>query len=418
MNCLVQYRMASLAMLFFISPAIALDLRTRDGVEVPVAVHAAPGNTVLLWLPSGSDAVAAEEVQAEKIRALGIEVWRADLLSARFLPTLESSLEQVPLADIVSLIEAAQQKEKRVVLLAAGRGGLLALRGAHAWQAAHPQAKTLDGIILLHPNLYLGAPDAGREAEFHPQVARVHFPVHVVQPQKSPWHFRLAALQSTLDRGGARVSVQVLPGVRDRYYFRADATAAEDMQAANLPQLIQAGIARLRQAGTARNADKPPSVPPTSKHAVRRGLQAYRGNPLPAALQLRDVDGRLVNLADLRNRVVLINFWASWCPPCVQEMPSMQRLKEKLAGQPFTILAVNMAESEAEARAFIKKTHVDFPVLMDRDGAVLKQWKVFVFPTSFVIDTTGRIRLGAIGEVEWDSPEIVEIFKQLLPVPP
>ena len=125
-----------------------------------------------------------------------------------------------------------------------------------------------------------------------------------------------------------------------------------------------------------------------------------------------------MNLADLRNRVVLINFWASWCPRCVHEMPSMQRLKEKLADQPFTILAVNMAESEADVRAFIKKTQVDFPVLMDRDGAVLKQWKVFVFPTSFVIDTEGRIRLGAIGELEWDSPEIVDKFKQLLPGSP
>ena len=94
--------------MFFISPAIALDLRTSDGVEVPVAVHAASGNTVLLWLPFGSDAVAAEEAQAEKIRALGIEVWRADLLAARFLPTLESGLEQVPVADIVALIETAQ----------------------------------------------------------------------------------------------------------------------------------------------------------------------------------------------------------------------------------------------------------------------------------------------------------------------
>ena len=90
-------------MMFFISPAIALDLRASDGVEVSVAVHAASGNTVLLWLPSGIDA-AAEEAQAEKIRALGIEVWRADLLGARFLPTLESSLEQVPVADIVTLI--------------------------------------------------------------------------------------------------------------------------------------------------------------------------------------------------------------------------------------------------------------------------------------------------------------------------
>ena len=96
----------------------------------------------------------------------------------------------------------------------------------------------------------------------------------------------------------------------------------------------------------------------------------------------------------------------------------MQRLKEKLAGRPFTILAVNMAEPDKDVRAFLAKMNVDFPVPMDRDGAVLKRWKVFVFPTSFVLDVEGNIRLGVFGEVEWDNPEVMEKIVALLPAAP
>lgn len=396
----------------------ARDVRLADGIDVPVSVHAASGDALLLWLPSGIPNDAPDAVLAEKMRAHGIEVWRADVLEARFLPALESSLEQVPDNDIVALIDAARASGKRVTLLASARAGLLALRGAHAWQTVHPGAAGLDGVILLHPNLYLGPPEPGREAEFHPVVARTRLPVHVIQPEKSPWRFRLDALKPALERGGARVTLQFLPGVRDRYYFRADATPEEDAETAQLPARVRTAIDTLRQASAVKPAVKAPAAKPATTRSLARGLRPYKGNPVPPPLQLFDLDGRTQDLAQLRGRVVLVNFWASWCPPCVREMPSMQRLKEKLAGRPFTILAVNMAEPDKDVRAFLSRMKVDFPVPMDRDGSVLKSWKVFVFPTSFLLDAQGNIRLGVFGEVEWDSPEVMEKVVGLLSAGP
>jgi len=396
----------------------ARDVRLADGIDVPISVHAASGDALLLWLPSGIPGATPDAVLAGKMRTHGIEVWRADVLEARFLPALESSLEQVPDSDIVALIDAARASGKRVTLLASARAGLLALRGAHAWQGTHPGVAGLDGVILLHPNLYLGPPEPGREAEFHPVVARTRLPVHVIQPEKSPWRFRLDTLKSVLERGGARVTLQFLPGVRDRYYFRADATPEEDAETAQLPARMRTAIDSLRQASAVGPAAKAPAAMPATPHRVVRGLQPYTGNPLPPPLQLSDLDGRTQDLAQLRGRVVLVNFWASWCPPCVHEMPSMQRLKEKLAGRPFTILAVNMAETDKDVRAFLSKMKVDFAVPMDRDGTVLKSWKVFVFPTSFVLDAEGNIRLGVFGEVEWDNPEVMEKLIGLLPAVP
>ena len=393
----------------------ARDVRLADGTDVPVTVYAASGDTLLLWLPSGIPGAAAEVALADKLRALGIEVWRAEVLEARFLPALESSLEQVPDSDIAGLIDAARATGKRVSVLASARAGVLALRGAQAWQRAHPGAAGLDGVILLHPNLYLGPPDPGHEAEFHPIVASTRLPVHVMQPEKSPWRFRLDALKAAFERGGTRVTLQLLPGVRDRYYFRADATPDEDAATARLPAQLRAAMANLRGAALARPTATPPVVKQTVPHVGARGLQPYRGDPSPPPLQLIGLDGRAYDLAQLRGRVVLVNFWASWCPPCVHEMPSMQRLKEKLADRPFTILAVNMAEPEKDVHAFLNRVSVDFPVLMDRDGVALKRWKVFVFPTSFVLDTEGRMRLGVFGEVDWDSPEVLEKLVGLLP---
>lgn len=140
--------------------------------------------------------------------------------------------------------------------------------------------------------------------------------------------------------------------------------------------------------------------------------------PLPAkpaaALALPSLDGGTVQLEQMRGRVVLVNFWAVWCPPCRKEMPSMARLAGKLGERPFTILGVNIGESPDEIRDFLKQVPVNFPILLDADGANLKPWQVFAFPTSYVVDKQGRLRLGLFGSIEWDAPETVARIEALL----
>lgn len=92
----------------------------------------------------------------------------------------------------------------------------------------------------------------------------------------------------------------------------------------------------------------------------------------------------------------------------------MARLADKLASKPFTILGVNVGESPEEIHAFLKQVPVNFPILLDSEGANLKAWNVFAFPTSYVVDKKGRMRLGLFGSIEWDNPEAVSRLEALL----
>ncbi len=397
--------------------ASSRDIRFADKTTVTVEIHAAKGDSLVLWLPSGFGKFAGETQVAERLAALGVEVWQADLLEARFLLPVESSLENIPDSDVVELIEAAAKTGKRVHLLASARGGILALRGAKAWRAKHPKDANLGGVLLLHPNLFLGPPEPGKEAEYHPAAAQTRLPVYILQPEQSPWRWRLEATQKELEKGGAKVFTRVLTDVRDRFYFRPDATSVEEDVANRLAGMLRDSIQALSDVKLAEAPAARTSKTPVAKTAVQseRKLRPYKGNPVPPSLKLIDLDGKVHDLADYKGKVVLVNFWASWCPPCVKEMPSMQRLKEKMAGKPFVILAINMAEPENEVRDFLAtKVNVDFPILMDRDGAALKAWKVFVFPTSFIVGPDGKIRYGLYGEFEWVAEEAVHVFEGLL----
>ncbi|MBT9614106.1 MAG: TlpA family protein disulfide reductase [Burkholderiales bacterium] len=152
--------------------------------------------------------------------------------------------------------------------------------------------------------------------------------------------------------------------------------------------------------------------------ANAKELKPLTPRDAPGTLALKDLDGKPHTLADYKGRVVLINFWATWCPPCRAEMPSMQRLKQAMKDKPFTILAVDMAESEADVRQFlkdIKDTQLDFTILMDKDGKALKEWKVFVFPTSYVLDAEGKLRYSLLGSTEWDEFDTLKKIEALLP---
>ena len=140
-------------------------------------------------------------------------------------------------------------------------------------------------------------------------------------------------------------------------------------------------------------------------------LDPYQGFEQTPALALEDLGHTAHSLEDYRGRVVLVNFWASWCAPCVIEMPSMQRLQEAMAGKPFTLLAVNVGESPGTVWKFAAKVRVQFPLLLDRDGQTASDWGIDIYPTSFLIDPQGRVQYVAYGPREWDAPDMIQAIE-------
>jgi thiol-disulfide isomerase/thioredoxin len=131
-------------------------------------------------------------------------------------------------------------------------------------------------------------------------------------------------------------------------------------------------------------------------------LQAWSGGP-PPPFALEDLAGRTHRLADYRGKVVLVNFWATWCEPCRAEMPSLGRLHAALADRPFVVLAVNLGEPVSRIKKFLAGTPLEFPVLLDRDTAVAKAWRARLLPATYLVGRDGRIRQVRFGELDWSS---------------
>ncbi len=145
----------------------------------------------------------------------------------------------------------------------------------------------------------------------------------------------------------------------------------------------------------------------------RELLTPVPGAPLARDFDLPDMDGKRHRLSDYRGKVVIVNFWATWCPPCRKELPSMNRAWARLQKAGVMMLAVNVGESEDVIFPFMADYPIDFPVLLDQEGEIIDRWPVRGLPTTFVIDPHGRLVYQAIGGREWDDPELLGMVRAL-----
>ncbi len=150
--------------------------------------------------------------------------------------------------------------------------------------------------------------------------------------------------------------------------------------------------------------------------AAQKGELRPLKNPVPAStFMLRDLDGKLVSLDDFEGKVVLLNFWATWCPPCRKEMPAMERLYQAYRAEGFVIVGVSVDQgSPSGVKEFVEKLNVTFPILHDRDSIISRLYSNPGVPSSYLIDRRGRITHRVLGEYDWYSPAAHDVVKQLL----
>lgn len=143
-------------------------------------------------------------------------------------------------------------------------------------------------------------------------------------------------------------------------------------------------------------------------------LEAVADRPAAPDFTLVDPDGKKVSLKDFRGKVVFVNFWATWCEYCRDEMPSMQRLYQEFRGKGFEIVGVNVKDKRADAIAFVKKVRVTYPIVLDTEGEVGLLYGAFGLPLSYLIDRKGTVLARLFGPADWYSPEARQLIKTLV----
>jgi peroxiredoxin len=129
---------------------------------------------------------------------------------------------------------------------------------------------------------------------------------------------------------------------------------------------------------------------------------------------LADLAGKKITLSDYKGKVVLLNFWATWCPYCVEEMPSLQLLYDRYKGKKFELLAVSVGEELSDVKKFAEKGGYQFKILLDKDKNVGRQYRAFSLPLTYIIDKKGIVVDKIIGSRDWMRDPVVKTIERLL----
>ena len=155
------------------------------------------------------------------------------------------------------------------------------------------------------------------------------------------------------------------------------------------------------------------TIAPAGTVQAQELLHPVPGTPQAQDFELPDLDGNVLKLSDFKGYIVIVNFWATWCPPCRAEIPSMQRAWNILKESNVVMLAIHVGGNEDKIWSFLTDFNVDFPVLLDAKSKVSRSWPMRGLPTTFIVDPQGKLALRAIGGREWDDPAIIKSILDL-----
>lgn len=393
----------------------SFELTLTDDIAVTITRFGKDGDRIL-WIPSEHGI--NKQRHYELLNALSkhqYEIWLAEIHESYFIPAGRSSYTRIPVDDISELIQKTLPRDDRkLFIITSGRGAVLSLLALNNWLNKSGDSEKFGGIIMLNPNFQENTPTPGKTMEFLAVVDKTQLPVFIIQPEKSNKYWYLKDLVARLGNGGSKVYSEIIEQAGDGYHVRADANEIEKQKARELPQQLSEAIKLLTQTKVSTRRPQSTSSEPWQISPLAESLQLYSEKTSAPALELHDIHGEKYNLEDHRGKVIVINFWATWCPPCVKEIPSLGRLQAAFSKKELLVLSVDIGESKKEVETFLNQFPADFPVLLDADGTTVKQWKIIAFPTTFIIDQHGMIRLAYYGGLEWDEPDVATQLRSLI----
>ena len=415
---------SALCLLLFASTGWGAD----SAEEITVEVHDtelsllrfnAEGEHLIIWVSPGFGHHQRAYDISHAISKRGIEVWHIDLAESLFLTQSTNTLRALDGSYVAGLIsQAHMQTGKSITLMTRSYAALPVLRGARIWQiqaskANNDQFDYLTGAILFSPELYSEIPPLGLDPIFDPVASSTNIPIMLYQSGRRGNRWQLDKTLEELQSGGAAVYLKIFPGVTGVFYLK-DMAAETTAVLKQLPEEIERVVHMLERMPTPKtvNSILPGSEPAPSSLDIT--LKPFESDMKPVEINLKNVAGERFTREHFTGRVTLVNFWASWCGPCVEEIPALNRLREHMNDRPFELISINYAEKPEQIGEFLNMVKVDFPVLLDEDGSYSAKWNVLVYPATFVIATDGNIVYGVNGAIDWDSEEITGKLKALM----
>lgn len=418
----IQASLASLCMLLASTcwgaeSAEEITVEIKD-TELSLLRFNAEGEHLIIWISPGFGDHQRSYAVAEAISKRGIEVWHIDLAESLFLTQSTNTLRALDGSYVAGLIsEAHESTGKSVTLMTRSYAAIPLLRGARLWQmqtkADNDHNDYLTGAILFSPELYSEIPPLGLDPVYDPIASATNIPIMLYQSGRRGNRWQLDKTLEKLEAGGAAVYLKILPGVTGVFYLKDNAVETSDVLK-QLPEEIERVVHMLERIPTPKAVNKLMADDGAKSANLDITLRPFISDMAPLEIKLKTASGESFTREDFTGKVTLVNFWASWCGPCVEEIPALNRLREHMKDRPFELISINYAEKPQQIREFLNMVKVDFPVLLDEDGSYSAKWNVLVYPATFVIATDGNIAYGVNGAIEWDSEEITGQLEALM----
>jgi len=388
------------------------DIEIQGGIEVSVRRFSGDGHYLMLWLAPEYGFRESHREMARAFSNQGIEIWQANIIEALFLPQGTQSMRQLEGSHIADLLEVAFAKTgKKIVLVGDSYAASAALIGAYRWQTRKQANNYLLGAILFSPYAMSTIPPLGKPPEYLPIISASNIPILIIQAKNSGIYGQFPLLLEALKSHDSPIYVQLVPDVMSLFYVQPP-TAAMTKQIKPLASRIN-GMIKLLQYHTLPKTVVPMPARKATSNGIDIALKSFGADFQPPEIQLPDINGRLVQKRSYVGKVTLVNFWATWCSPCIEEIPMLNRLAKKMRNRPFELISINYAEDKQAIYDFMEKVKIEFPVLLDHNGEFARRWKVISYPSTFVIAPDARIVYGVNAAIDWDSPDVLEKLEAL-----
>jgi len=420
----IQTSLVTLCLLLFTGTAWSVNAAEEITVEIKdtelsLLRFNAEGEHLIIWVSPGFGDLLRSYDVAEAISQRGIEVWHIDLAESLFLTQSTNTLRALDGSYVAGLIsEAHESTGKSVTLMTRSYAAIPVLRGARLWQMQAAKADSnqydyLTGAILFSPELYSEIPPLGLDPVYDPIASSTNIPIMLYQSGRRGNRWQLNKTLEKLQAGGAAVYLKILPGVTGVFYLKDNAVETSNVLK-QLPKEIERVVHMLERIPTPKTVNKLMADGKPAFSSLDITLNPFISDMAPIEIDLKTASGESFTREDFTGKVTLVNFWASWCGPCVEEIPALNRLREYMKDKPFELISINYAEKPEQIREFLNMVKVNFPVLLDEDGSYSAKWNVLVYPATFVIATDGNIVYGVNGAIEWDSEEITGKLEALM----